>query len=198
MILSSAGDIEVAGEVARGDEAVAWAVEHHPDVVVMAIRLPGMDGITATAYLTAVLGERTKVVVLTSSDSQERERQARRAGATAFVSKRAAPDELIRAVRAVTSRGQSPAPEQAQEQRARPGVGSDVELHFTPALTSREREVLHLVAQGLSNAEIGERLRIAVDTVKSHLRHIYTKSGVANRTRLVLAARASGFSRRTA
>jgi DNA-binding NarL/FixJ family response regulator len=197
MILSSAGDIEVVGEVSRGDDAVAWAVAHQPDVVVMAIRLPGVDGITAAAEITAALGERTRVVVLTSFDSPEYQRQARRAGAGAFVSKHAGPDELIGAVRAATADAQSAEPRQVRDRREPSAVGGAV-LSFLPPLTSREREVLYLVAQGLSNVEIGAHLYISMETVRSHLRQIYRKSGVANRTRLVVAAEANGFSDRPA
>jgi DNA-binding NarL/FixJ family response regulator len=198
MILSSAGDIEVVGEVSRGDDAVAWAAAHQPDVVVMAVRLPGVNGIAAAARINAALGDRTRVVVLTSFDPDEYDLQARRAGASAFVSTHAGPDDLIGVVRAAAVGTQLPPPARAhpwhEPAAALPAEG----LRFVPPLTSREREVLYLVGQGLSNVEIGAQLYISIETVRSHLRHIYRKSGVTNRTRLVVAAEANGFGDRTA
>jgi DNA-binding NarL/FixJ family response regulator len=197
MILSSVDDIEVVAEAASGEDAVAQAFAHQPDVVVTAIRLPGVDGITATQQITAALGDRTRVVVLTSFDTDEYERQARRAGASAFVSKHAAPGELIGAVRAVATGARPPVPQQATGRSDLPPAFPDAALCFTPRLTDREHAVLSLVAEGLSNTEVGQRLHISLDTVKSHLSHIYAKSGVVNRTRLVVEAQASGFSSRS-
>jgi DNA-binding NarL/FixJ family response regulator len=197
MILSSAGDIEVVGEAVSGDDAIAQAIRCKPDVVVIAIRLAGTDGITATGRITAALAEQTKVVVLTTFDSEENERLAKRAGASAFVSKHAAADELIAAVHAVTNETGPAVPVNAARRREPATVLTGAGLDFTPPLSSREREVMSLVAEGLSNIEIGERLYISPDTVRTHLKHIYMKSGVANRMRLVVAAGANGFSHRT-
>ena len=193
-ILSSAGDIEVIGEASTGAEAIAAAGKHQPDIVLMDVRLPGMDGITATRRITSDHGGSTKVIVLTTFDLEELAFQARRAGASGFVLKRAPAEQLISEVRAVARETSAVAPEAETGFRRDPGLRGDHEfLSFTPPLTGREREVLHLVARGYANAEIGHQLGMSVDTVKSHLKHIYGKSGVTDRARLVVAAARSGF-----
>jgi DNA-binding NarL/FixJ family response regulator len=187
MILSATSGIEVIGEASSGDDAVAKARLHEPDVVVMAIRLPGTDGITATRRITTALGDRTKVVVYTSFDGDGYEHQALEAGASAFVVKRAPALDLVAAVRAAVTG--APAGPGALPPRSGSGA-----LTFTAPLSARERSVLQLVATGLSNAEIAAHMYLSVDMVRTHLKAIYAKSGVTNRHRLVVAAQADGFS----
>jgi len=157
----------------------------------IAIRLVGTDGITATRRITSALGERTKVIVLTTLEGEEYEHQARVAGASAFLQKRASAEELIAAVRAAMGGEPSTGAKHSGHGRppAHPGAPS-LALH----LTEREREVLRLVADGLSNSEIATQLAMSVDTVKGHLERIDAKSGITNRARLAGAADASGFS----
>jgi DNA-binding NarL/FixJ family response regulator len=186
-ILAQAHDIAVVGEASIGDDAVNKAAAYQPDVVIMAIQLAGgMDGIMATRRITARLAPGTKVLMLTSFDTEEYERQARRAGATAFISKRSSEAELLATVRAVASgRG--------DVSSRRPPAARGGRLSFTPQLTERERQVLNAVAAGLTNTEAADHLCVSIDTLKTHLKHIYSKCGIPNRARLVVEARASGF-----
>jgi DNA-binding NarL/FixJ family response regulator len=188
-ILSSASDIEVIGEAASGDEAVASVTRLHPDVVVMDIRLPGMDGIAATREITRAGDVAPKVMVLSTFDFDEYAFQSARAGASAFVLKRAQAEELIASVRAVAQG--LPVPAAGGRSVGEPTSGE--RLSFTPPLTPRERDVLHMVALGFTNAEIGRQLHLSIDTIKSHLKHIYAKCGVPDRARLAVAAQRSGF-----
>ncbi|SFQ69418.1 DNA-binding response regulator, NarL/FixJ family, contains REC and HTH domains [Amycolatopsis arida] len=192
MLCESAGDLLVVGEAAGGHEAVRLVEREVPDVVLMDLWMPGMDGITATER---VLGLRpgTRVLVLTTFDDDEHLYRALAAGACGFLVKDAAPADLLDAVRRAAG-GDSP---------FSPGVlrrlvGQAVRSHTTgpepeplPALTDREREVLALVGAGLSNGEIAERLHLGVTTVKTHVANLMTKTGSDNRVRLaVLAVRA--------
>jgi DNA-binding NarL/FixJ family response regulator len=188
-ILGSAGDIEVVGEASAGDDAVAMAARLSPDIILMDIRLPGVDGITATRMITSAQGSTSKVVVLTTFDFEEYALQSTQAGASAFLLKRAPAEEVITTVRDV-AHGTETA---GAASRGQPQFASG--LVFTPPITTREREVLRLVAQGLTNSEIGRDLHLSVDTVKSHLKHIYAKTGVRDRARLVVAAQRNGFGR---
>jgi DNA-binding NarL/FixJ family response regulator len=184
MILSSVDDIAVVGEAATRDDAVTLVARHRPDVALLDIWLAGTDGIAAIPQITASSGGRTKVVVFTTLDGDGYEHRALGAGATVFLLKRASPYELISALR-VAGRGEATAPNNGRGPLGGSGLAS--------RLTDREREVLHQIAQGLSNPEIASRLYVSIDTVKSHLKHIYAKLEVSDRMRLVFAARESGF-----
>jgi DNA-binding NarL/FixJ family response regulator len=185
-ILAQAHDIVVVAEASSGEDAVNKSATYQPHVVIMAIRLAGgMDGFMTTRRVTAQLAPGTKVLILTSFDTEEYERQAGRAGATAFISKRSSEAELVAAVRAVAS-GRS-------DVSSRPPAARGARLSFTPQLTEREREVLNAVAAGLTNIEAAAHLCVSIDTLKTHIKHIYSKCGVPNRARLVVEARASGF-----
>jgi DNA-binding NarL/FixJ family response regulator len=206
MLLDAEPDIEVAGEAKDGLSAVEQAGTLKPDVVLMDVRMPGIDGVEATRRITSdgfgdggdEPGHTIKVLVVTTYHVDEAVYAALRAGASGFLLKDAAPEDLVSAVRAVHSGGAWLAPPVARtllgEFAARP------ERH-TPGpevlanLTQREREVLALVAHGLSNTEIAQRLFLGEATVKTHLSRILMKLGVRDRVQAVVAAYRTGLVR---
>ena len=199
-LLDAQVDIEVAGEASNGDEAIAIARELRPDVVLMDIRMPGTDGLAATRQLTG--DERlpdTKVVILTTFDLDEYVFEAIRAGASGFLVKDTEPDELIRAVRAVVAGDALLSPRITRRligefaARARtPGASDGRSLAL---LTEREREVVALVAEGLSNDEIAARLIVGTATVKSHVSRAMGKLAARDRAQLVVFAYEGGLVR---
>jgi DNA-binding NarL/FixJ family response regulator len=209
VLLEAADDIEVIGEAVNGDQAVELATAERPDVILMDIRMPGTDGLAATAQIAAADAlNGVKVVILTTFETDEYVYQALRAGASGFLVKDAEPEELIRAVR-VVHRGEallSPSVTRrliaslANRVPAVPAAtaGRDPGNPARPAadltrLTEREREVLALVAQGLSNEEIATRLYLSPLTTKTHVSHIMTKLGARDRAQLVVIAYESGL-----
>jgi DNA-binding NarL/FixJ family response regulator len=197
-LLDAQADIEVVGEASNGDEAVQLAVEHQPDVVLMDIRMPEVDGLTATRRIAE--DDRltnVKVVILTTFDLDEYVFEAIRSGANGFLVKDTEPTELVRAVRAVV----------AGDALLSPGVTRRLIAEFatrarTPldvptldALTDREREVVSLVAEGLSNDEIAERLIMSSATAKTHVSRAMIKLGARDRAQLVVFAYESGLVR---
>jgi len=208
VLLEAADDIEVIGEAVNGDQAVELATAERPDVILMDIRMPGTDGLAATAQIAATDAlNGVKVVILTTFETDEYVYQALRAGASGFLVKDAEPEELIRAVR-VVHKGEallSPSVTRrliaslATRAPAVPAAaGRDPANPARPAadlarLTEREREVLALVAQGLSNEEIATRLYLSPLTTKTHVSHIMTKLGARDRAQLVVIAYESGL-----
>ncbi len=190
-ILASVDGWEVVAEAGDGREAVAVVQAASPDLVLMDIRMPEMDGLEATRRITEEDGD-AKVLVLTTFEVDEYVFEAMRAGAAGFVLKRVPPTELIDAVRIVAS-GESllfPAgTRRVIERFARPQSRS------LPELTEREREVLGYLARGMSNQEIGESLVVSIETVKSHVASLLMKLGVRDRTQAVIAAYETGFVR---
>ena len=195
-ILGYESDIEVVGEAADGEEAVLLARRTRPDVVLMDIRMPKMDGIEATRQLCAgALGGLPHVLIATTYGDDEYVFEALRAGASGFLLKDATAEDLVKAIRLVASGSGllSPAVTRSViEQFARaprtPPREADGE-----ALTARERDVLALLARGLSNAEIAERLVISEPTVKTHVAHVLGKCGVRNRAQAVVYAYEHGI-----
>ncbi|MFE2294002.1 response regulator [Streptomyces sp. NPDC059452] len=195
-ILSDEGDIEVVGEAADGEQAVALAHEQRPDVVLMDIRMPGTDGLEATRRITAdprLAGVR--VVILTTFDMDDYVYGALRAGASGFLVKDTEPMELLHGVRVVARGDALIAPavtrrliSEFANRRSRPE--SSPRLN---ALTEREREVMGLVGAGLSNDEIAARLVLSPATSKTHVSRIMTKLGVRDRAQLVILAYESGM-----
>lgn len=197
-ILSTEDDITVVGEARDGAEAVALAGRHCPDVVLMDIRMPGMDGLEATRLITTDTGlPHTRVIVLTTFDLDEYVFGALRAGASAFLLKGVEADTLIEAVRTV-HRGDALLDPGATRRLIEAYVArDDPQAHpaavLSPSLTTREIEIVKLVARGLTNAEIGEHLHISALTCKSHVSSVLTKLGARDRTQLVVLAYESGL-----
>jgi DNA-binding NarL/FixJ family response regulator len=194
MILSAEDDLEVVGEAADGLEAVELVSRLEPDVVLMDIRMPGLDGIEATRRAVAVRPQ-VRVVVLTTFALDEYVYAGLRAGASAFLLKDAKESQLLAAIRVVADGGSLFAPgvtERLIARFAEPGSRSAIEL---PPLTAREREVLGLVAQGLSNAEIAQQLVISEHTTKTHVASLLQKLGLRSRVQAVVLAYESGLVR---
>ncbi|MFC8533818.1 response regulator [Streptomyces sp. NPDC057249] len=195
MVMADTPDIEVVGEAGTGGEAVRLAAQLAPDVVVMDIRMPGMDGIEATERI-AAQGGAAHVVVLTTFDDDDYVYGALRAGAAGFLVKDMALDDILAAVRVVASGDGLIAPSVTRrlikEFAARPSPAAPVPAPLT-AITDREREVLALVGGGLSNAEIAERLVISVATAKTYLTRLLAKLGARDRVQLVIIAYEAGL-----
>jgi DNA-binding NarL/FixJ family response regulator len=195
-MLNAQEDMEVVGEAEDGARAVDEAVRHHPDVVIMDIRMPRLDGIEATKRLRAQ-GERApRVLVLTTFDLDEYVFEALRAGAGGFMLKDAPPGQLAEAVRTVAA-GESllaPAVTRRLIERfvSRPPADAVRRGRFAE-LTERELEVLRLLTRGLSNAEIGEELYLSEATVKTHVTRVLSKLGVRDRVQAVVLAYESGL-----
>ena len=188
MLCEAEPDLEVVGEADNGREAVILAARLAPDVVVMDLRMPGVDGITATGR---ILAERpaTRVLVLTTFGDDDHLYPALTAGATGFLLKDAPPEELVDGIRRAAA-GDSPFSSEVLRRLVRRAVDARAGAPRPLAgLTGRERDVLDLVAEGLSNTEIAERLHIGVTTVKTHITSLMTKTDSPNRVRLALYAR---------
>jgi DNA-binding NarL/FixJ family response regulator len=211
VLLEAADDIQVVGEAVNGDEAVELAKSERPDVILMDIRMPGTDGLAATSQIAsaAALNE-VRVVILTTFETDEYVYRALRAGASGFLVKDAEPEELIRAVR-VVHRGEAllspsvtrrliaslasraPVVPAAAGAAAAASANRALSSADLARLTEREREVLTLVAQGLSNDEIAARLYLSPLTTKTHVSHIMTKLRARDRAQLVVIAYESGL-----
>lgn len=197
LILDAQTDLEVVGEASDGVEAVQLAREHAPDVVLMDIQMPRMDGIAATARICALASRATNVLVLTTFDQDDHLYDAARAGATGFLLKTAPPEQLVAAVRATAVGETLLAPSITRrlldEFTRRPPRGG---VHPSLSrLTDREREVLVLVARGLSNSEVARKLIVSEGTVKSHLNRLLAKLGLRDRVQAVVLAYESGLVR---
>jgi DNA-binding NarL/FixJ family response regulator len=195
-VLSRAEGLEIVAEAADGAEAVAAARHHRPDVVVMDIRMPIMDGLTATEKILAA-DDAVRVLVLTTFDLDEYVFHALRAGASGFLLKDTPLDDLVLAIRLVAGGDGLLAPSVTrrviEEFARRPGPATAAPEGPLPDLTGREREVLREVIRGLSNAEIAKSLFVSEATVKTHIRSMLLKLGLRDRTQLVIAAYESGF-----
>ena len=195
MLLESEPDLAVVGEAADGAEAVAAAKAMHPDVVLMDIRMPMLDGIEATRQITAA-GPGPRVLILTTFDLDEYVFGALRAGASGFMLKDRPPEELLAAIRVVAAGEALLAPNVTrrlighfvrQPDPLRPPPGALAQL------TAREREVLGLIATGQSNTEISGRLAMSVPTVKTHIGRLLAKLGARDRAQLVVIAFQAGL-----
>ena len=190
MILSAQPDIEVVGEAGTGTAAVERARVLDPDVIMMDIQMPGMDGITATRQL-----RNCKVLILTTFGSQEHVAQALHAGASGFLLKDATPEQLVHSVRVIAS-GEAlldPAITRALIQRALPALATSTTPPRFEALSERELQVLRSLAQGMSNAEIATALVISEATVKTHVSRLLTKLDLRDRVQAVVAAYQHGL-----
>ncbi|MFI8301731.1 response regulator [Streptomyces nigra] len=203
MLLESQDDMTVLGEAANGSEAVRMTAELNPDVVLMDVRMPGLDGIEATRRITAA-GDRTRVLILTTFDLDEYAYAGLRAGASGFLVKDAQPEELLAGIRAVATGDAVVAPSVTRRlldayvhhlpsgapERAPVVTGEDPRLS---ALTEREREILTVVGQGWTNNEIATRLHLAESTVKTHVGRILAKTNSRDRIQAVILAYDAGL-----
>jgi len=195
-ILRTDPDIDVVGEAGDGEEAIAAVREHHPDVALLDVRMPRLDGLAATRRICAETS--TRVLVLTTFGEDDVVFEALRSGADGFLLKDTRPEDLIAAVHGVA----------AGENRLDPAVTAAVVSHFrrqtsragappdgraVEQLTAREREVLVLMARGLSNAEIAAELVVSNGTVKTHVANVLSKLGVRDRVQAVIAAYEGGL-----
>ncbi|MCL2453933.1 MAG: response regulator transcription factor [Micrococcales bacterium] len=199
LVLDVEPDLEVVGEAGDGDAALTQVAALRPDVVLMDVRMPRMNGIEATARLLTA-EPTTKVLILTTFDLDEYAFGALRAGASGFLLKDARPTELVEAIRTVARGDAVVAPRVTRrmleifaDQLPVAGAGAE-DLRLT-CLTAREREVLVVVAEGLSNAEIAQRLFLSEATVKTHVGHVLEKLGVRDRVQAVVVAYETGLVR---
>jgi DNA-binding NarL/FixJ family response regulator len=196
-VLSSDETIEVVGEAPDGRAAVERAIALRPDVVLMDVRMPGLDGIAATRELLAVSPD-ARVVILTTFEQDDYIFGALSAGASGFLLKRTRPEELIAAIHAVAAGDSLLSPSvtrtviQRMAQQPAPDAASERHLD---KLTPREREVLELIARGLSNGEIAAALVVEESTVKTHVKHILRKLRLRDRVHAVIFAYESGLNR---
>jgi DNA-binding NarL/FixJ family response regulator/class 3 adenylate cyclase len=197
MILEAEPDIEVVGEAADGGEAVAECSSLKPDVVLMDVRMPEMDGIEATRRVLAQPEAETKVVMLTTFDMDEYVYDALRAGASGFLLKDVPPEQLVAGIRSVASGDALLAPSITrrviEEFVSRPPSSARALPAELEELTARELEVLKLVARGLSNAEIAKELFVSETTVKTHVAHVLMKLDLRDRVQAVVLAYESGL-----
>ncbi|MGO4459215.1 response regulator transcription factor [Streptomyces sp. NBC_00925] len=194
VILDAEPDLEVVGEAASGAEAVGLVRSLAPDVVLMDVRMPEIDGIRATEQILATMAEPPRIVVVTTFENDAYVYDALRAGASGFLLKRADADELIGAVRLV-ARGDSllfPAAVRALA-AAHTAAAAAAAPVWASRLTEREADVLRLMASGLSNHEISEHLGVGPQTVKTHVAGVLAKTGSRDRTQAVIAAYEGGF-----
>ena len=197
MILDAEEGLEVVGEAADGREAVAEALRLKPDVVLMDVRMPEVDGIEATRRLLGGGALDTKVVMLTTFDMDEYVYDALRAGASGFLLKDAPPEQLVAGIRAVASGDALLAPSVTrrviEEFVARPQASARTLPPKLAELTTREIEVLKLIARGLSNAEIAKELFVSETTVKTHVAHVLMKLDLRDRVQAVVLAYETGL-----
>ncbi|MDH6124933.1 response regulator transcription factor [Kitasatospora sp. GP82] len=196
VLMADTPDLDVVGEAATGAEAVQLVRDVGPDVVVMDIRMPGMDGIEATRLITAGPGA-TRVLVLTTFDEDDHVYGALRAGASGFAVKDMALDDILAAIRVVAAGDALIAPGVTRRLIAdfvqRPGPAPERALRPVEGITEREQEVLTLVGLGRSNSEIAAELFITVATAKSHVARLFTKLGARDRVQLVITAYEMGL-----
>ncbi|HEX6198366.1 MAG TPA: response regulator transcription factor [Jiangellaceae bacterium] len=197
VLLDVEDDIAVVGEATNGREAVEQARATRPDVVLMDIRMPELDGIKATAQIAQIRGlERVHVLILTTYDTDAYVFEALQAGASGFLLKDAGPAELLHAIRVVAAGEALLAPRITRRliaQFAASRIAYEVAEERLAALTQREREVLALVGQGLSNAEIGAELYLSPATARTHVSHAMVKLGARDRAQLVVIAYQTGL-----
>ncbi len=194
-LLNSEPDIEVVGEAVNGQEAITRAVQLRPDVILMDVRMPVLDGLEATRQISAMDGA-PRVLVLTTFDLDDYVYQALRWGASGFLLKDASARELAEAVRVVAAGDALLSPSVTRRliaEFARMGAPRGPSRKRLQDLTERETEVLALVAQGLSNAEIAGRLVVAEQTVKTHVSRVLMKLGLRDRTQAVVLAYETGL-----
>src|ERR1700712_3220163 len=193
LMLAGVDDLEVAGEAETGLRAVALADELDPDVVVMDLRMPDLDGIEATRRLTRPATGRPAVIVLTMFEDDDSVFAAMRAGARGYLLKGADQEEIVRAIRAAAAGEAIFGPEIAQRVIAHFATGAGSTSVAFPSLTERERDVLELLAAGKGNATIAHELMISLKTVRNHVSNVFTKLQVSDRAAAIVKARRAGL-----
>ncbi len=200
MMLNGAGGLVIVGEAGDGDQVPAAVARHRPDVVLMDLRMPRVDGITATRRLRGVSGngapQPPEVIVLTTFDADENVLGALRAGASGFLLKDSPPAQIADAIRRVAAGDPILSPAVTRRLMRRAVVQENAReqaLRQLAGLSPREREVVRAIAEGQTNAEIAACLLMSVPTVKAHVTHILTKAGLANRTQIALLAHDAGL-----
>ena len=196
LILELEDDMDVVGEAANGREAVQLTRELEPDVVVMDIRMPEIDGLEATRRLQAA-GAPSRILVLTTFDLNEYVYEAMRSGASGFLLKDVRPNDLVEGIRLVANGNALLGPTVTRRLLERFAEGHDGAAagEAVGRLTGREREILRLIARGLSNAELAQRLFLGETTIKTHVSNILRKLGVRDRVQAVIAAYDAGLVR---
>jgi DNA-binding NarL/FixJ family response regulator len=189
-LLALLDGIELVGTAADGEEAVALAAERDPDVVLMDLRMPRVDGVEAIRRL-AARGERPRAIALTTYADDASVLGALRAGARGYLTKDAGAEQIRAAVQAV-ARGEA-ALDPAVQHHVLAALTEQAPAELPDGLTPREVEVLQLIAEGLTNTEIAERLVVSAATVKSHVNHIFAKAGVRDRAQAVVYAYSNGL-----
>jgi DNA-binding NarL/FixJ family response regulator len=192
MILDARPDVEVVGEAEDGEQAVELVRELEPDVLLLDVRMPNLDGIEATRRIVSG-GSATRILILTTFDLDDYVHDAVRAGASGFLLKDVRPGELVDAIRLIAGGNALLAPTalgRLLDRFRSPGPPDGSAL---PALTEREREILQLIAEGLSNAEIASRLVLGETTIKTHISNLLRKLSVRDRVQAVIAAYDSGL-----
>jgi DNA-binding NarL/FixJ family response regulator len=193
MILDERDDLELVGEAADGARAIELAGELDPDVILMDVRMPNLDGVEATRRLVES-GTRARILVLTTFDLDEYVYAAVRAGASGFLLKDVEPAELVDAIRVVAAGNSLFGPAATQRLVERfAGTPAPVDGRPLEQLTDREREILRLLASGLSNSELAARLYLSETTVKTHVSAVLRKLGVRDRVQAVIAAYEAGL-----
>jgi DNA-binding NarL/FixJ family response regulator len=192
-ILAPEPDLEVVGEAATGAEAVSVVRELRPDVVLMDVRMPEIDGIRATEQILATLPDPPRVIVVTTFENDAYVYEALRAGASGFLLKRSEADALVGAVRLVARSDTLLFPSAVRALAAEHARSRPAPPPWVARLTTREGEVLRLMATGLTNAEIAGRMGVGPATVKTHVAAVLAKTGTRDRTQAVIAAYEAGF-----
>ncbi|OZM72343.1 DNA-binding response regulator [Amycolatopsis antarctica] len=192
-ILDSEPDLAVLGEAADGAEVPGLVARLRPDVVLMDVRMPSVDGIRATAHLVSTMERPPKIIVVTTFENDDYVYDALRAGADGFLLKRARPEEFAGAVRTVVAGESLLFPSAIRKLAARSGGRGRRDGLAAAGLTERESEVLRLMAAGLSNVEIAGELFLGVQTIKTHVGNLLGKLGARDRTQAVIRAYESGF-----
>jgi DNA-binding NarL/FixJ family response regulator len=192
-LLDSIPSFTVIGEATKGDEAVALAVQHQPDVVLMDLQMPGLNGVEATRRILQAKPQ-TGVLIVTMFEDTDSLLATMRAGARGYILKDADEDELIRSIHAVAKGEALFSPTVAKRllqyvSKVTPSAGREA----FPELTEREREVLALLAQGLSNREVAERMGLSLKTARNHVSNVLSKLQVADRSEAIARARAAGL-----
>jgi DNA-binding NarL/FixJ family response regulator len=195
MMLDGAGGLVIVGEAGDGDQVPAAVARHRPDVVLMDLRMPRVDGITATRRLRGV-AEAPEVIVLTTFDADENVLGALRAGASGFLLKDSPPAQIAEAIRRVAAGDPILSPAVTRRLMRRAAAQEDAREQASrqlAALSARELEVVRAIGAGQTNAEIAAALLMSVPTVKAHVTHILTKAGLGNRTQIALLAHDAGL-----